>query len=296
MRFTGLIIKTLSVGIAFVTFILRTPNGIRAGQLNFIATSDPVELPFKLHDGYLIVVEGRIGTREHLKFALDTAATHSVLRADLAEGLGIATHSTRIVNMDRVVRQELSDISDLQLGPLRLSTLPMMLSSLSYLRSTGVSVDALIGLDVLRLRSFTIDFDHHKIIFGACAGLNSSAALKSAEAYWAVEVLMMHQPVRLVLDTGVPSILLYRDRLGDRLPNLPVERAIRGASFGGAASLQVVTLPPVQLSGKELDRHAVLLEHSPQGVLPRMDGYLSVMALGARRLSVDVEKNLMSWE
>jgi len=153
-----------------------------------------------------------------------------------------------------------------------------------------------IGLDVLRLRSFNVDFVQRKIVFGAALVLGSTAALESAEVYLAVEAQMLNRPVRLVLDTGVPTILLYRDRMGDRLPNLRVERVIRGASASGAAPLEVVTLPPMQLNGRQLDRRAVLLKNSPEGVLPRVDGYLSLAALGARRLSLDFEKNVMSWE
>jgi len=44
------------------------------------------ELPFTVQDGYLIVVEARIGGQRRMKFALDTGATHSVLRSDLAKG------------------------------------------------------------------------------------------------------------------------------------------------------------------------------------------------------------------
>jgi len=115
-------------------------------------------------------------------------------------------------------------------------------------------------------------------------------------AYLAVEVQILHRPVRLLLDTGVSAILLYRDRLGDRLPELRVERLIRGASLGGAASLEVVTLPCLQLNGTDLERHAVLLRNSPAGLLPRIDGYLSLTALRARHFSFDFERSTFSWE
>ena len=75
-----------------------------------------------------------------------------------------------------------------------------------------------------------------------------------------------------------------------------MEQQIRGASLGGAASLEVVTLPCVQLNGTDLERRAVLLRNSPSGLLPRIDGYLSLTALGARRFSFDFERNTFSWE
>ena len=116
------------------------------------------------------------------------------------------------------------------------------------------------------------------------------------KAYLAVDVQLLDRPVRLLLDSGVSTILLYRDRLGNRLPELRVERRIQGASLGGATSLEVVMLPPIKLNGTSLNRHAVLLRNSPAGFLPGLAGYLSLNALGAQRTTFDFEKNIFSWE
>ena len=253
-------------------------------------------IPFTLDDGYLIVVEGRIGAHRHLKLVLDTGATHSVLRSDLAREQKFLRQPVRIVNLDRELTEELAQVPAFELGPIRIPLLPMMLNDLSYLRETAPGVDGLIGLDVLRQRSFSIDFGRRRITFGPSRTLRFSARMELDDAYLAVEVQMLHRPVRLLLDTGVSAILLYRDRLGDRLPELRVERLIRGASLGGATSLEVVTLPRVQLNGTDLERHAVLLRNSPAGLLPRIDGYLSLTALGARHFSFDFERSTFSWE
>lgn len=261
-----------------------------------LGNEDSGVIPFTLRDGYLIVVEGRIGAQGHLKLVLDTGATHSVLRPDLANEQMLLRRTVRIVNLDHVLAQELVEVPDFELGPIRIPLLPMMLNDLDYLRESAPGVDGLIGLDVLRGRSFSIDFGRRSIIFGSSRSLRSSARMEVDEAYLAVEVQMLNRPVRLLLDTGVSAILLYRDRLGDRLPELRVERQIRGASLSGAASLEVVTLPRVQLNGTDLERRAVLLRNSPAGLLPRVDGYMSLTALGARRVSFDFERKIFSWE
>ncbi len=253
-------------------------------------------IPFTLRDGYLIVVEGQIGAHGHLNLVLDTGATHSVLRSDLAKDQMVSRRTVRIVNLDRVLTQELAEVSDFALGPIRIPLLPMMLNDLEYLGKTAPLVDGLIGLDVLRGQSFSIDFGRRRIIFGSPWILRSSARMEVDEAYLAVEVQMLNRPVRLLLDTGVSAILLYRDRMGDRLPELRVERQIQGASLGGGSSLDVVTLPGVQLNGTDLQRRAVLLQNSPPGLLPRVDGYMSLSALGARRVSFDFESKIFSWE
>jgi hypothetical protein len=120
--------------------------------------------------------------------------------------------------------------------------------------------------------------------------------MEMGQFYLAVEVRMLDRPVRLFVDTGVRTILLYRDRMGERLPNVKIEQQIHGASLSGGASLEVVTLPSAQLNGTQLQRRAVLLRNSPAGFLPGMDGYLSLAALGAWRVSFDFERSLLSWE
>jgi predicted aspartyl protease len=222
---------------------LATLSGIEEGDS---------EVPFTVADGYLIVVEARIGERHRVKFALDTGATYSVLRTDLAKGLEHACQSVRVVNLDSVLTQERVKIADFQLGPIRISQLPMMTNGLEYLKGSAPRVEGLIGLDVLRLRSFSIDFGRRKIKFGALRLLRSPAPMELDRSYLTVEVRMLDRPVRLLVDTGVRSILLYRDRMAERLPNVKVEQRILGASLSGGTSLEVVTLPRLQLNGNEL--------------------------------------------
>ena len=87
-------------------------------------------IPFTLRDGYLIVVEGRIGAHRHLKLVLDTGATHSVLRPDLAREQMSLRRTVRIVNLDHVLTQELAEVPDFELGPIRIPLLPVMLNDL----------------------------------------------------------------------------------------------------------------------------------------------------------------------
>jgi len=253
-------------------------------------------IPFVLRDGYLIVVEGRIGPRQHLKLMIDTGSTHSVLRPDLAEHQERVQGRVRTVNLDQVLKQKLVEVDDFQLGPIRIPRLPILLHDLGYLGLTAPGIDGIIGLDVLRSRRFSIDFGRRRIAFGSSLPLQHSARMELDEACLTVDILMVNKPVRLVLDTGVQSILLYRDRLGDRLPELRVEQQIQGASMAGSASLDVVTLPRMQLSGTNLKRRAALLRNSPVRFMPQVDGYLSLTALGAQRFTFDFENSILSWE
>jgi predicted aspartyl protease len=293
------------VGMAMAAIVLASLGGssltvgrkIPRGTLpTLLETGESDEVPFTIMDGYLIVVEARIGERSRVKFALDTGATYSALRADFAKGLDTAHLPVRVVNLNEVLTEERVNVLDFQLGPIRISELAMIKHDLGYLGASAPGVEGLIGLDVLRLRSFSIDFHKRKIKFGTQRSLRSSAPMEINQSYIAVEVRLLDRPVHLLVDTGVRSILLYRDRVADRLPSVKVEKRIRSASLSRDASLEVVTLPRLQLNKTELERRAVLLRTSPAVFLPGVDGYLSLAALGAWRVSLDFERCRLSWE
>jgi len=253
------------------------------------------ELPFRLLDGYLIVVEGRIGGLEHLRFGLDTGATTSVLRATLANP-ELRRRTRRVVNLDRVLNEEVVDVPDFQLGPIRISSLPMMLNTLEYFGPGATTVDGVIGLDVLRLESLTIDFARKRILLGQARPLHFSVPLEINPSYISVEVRSNDRPLRLLVDTGVRFILLYRDRVGDRIPKMEVVRTIAVNSLGGPASMNLVQLPPVRLGQRDVDRRAVISDRSPRDFLPDIDGYLSLHSLYARVCSISWEEGTLSWE
>jgi len=90
--------------------------------------------------------------------------------------------------------------------------------------------------------------------------------------------------------------LLYHDRIGDRMPAVRSAGTIEAKSIGGESSLDLVTLPPVQLGKHDLDRRAVMAERSPEAFWTGIDGYLGLNALGARVCSISWEEGTLSWE
>jgi hypothetical protein len=214
----------------------------------------------------------------------------------LAERYVLARRSVSALNLDHLVTQEEVDIPGFQLGPIQVPHLFVMTNDLRYLTRLDPNLDGVIGLDVLRQNNFAIDFVTRKIIFGDFPPLRSTAPMATNKSYIAVEIQLMNRPVRLALDTGAPCLLLYRDRMGDRLPDLKIDQQIQGNSIGGSAPIELVNLPRLELNGAKLQRQAALMRNSPSGYLPELDGYLSLVAIRAARFSFDFEKNLLSWE
>lgn len=59
------------------------------------------ELPFKLYQGYLFVVEGRIGPAKKLQFILDTGVTHSIVDQKLTGTLHLPVRPAEVFNVNK---------------------------------------------------------------------------------------------------------------------------------------------------------------------------------------------------
>ena len=62
------------------------------------------ELPFRLSAGYLIQVEGRIGTQTNLKFVLNTGATISVVDRKIVDKLNLELRPAESLSFDPKLR------------------------------------------------------------------------------------------------------------------------------------------------------------------------------------------------
>jgi len=64
---------------------------------------------------------------EHRKLVLDIGATFSVLRAALSKP-DFSRRPAQVVNLGQVLQLDVVDASDFQLGPIKISPLPVMLN------------------------------------------------------------------------------------------------------------------------------------------------------------------------
>ena len=71
-------------------------------------------------------------------------------------------------------------LPSLLLGPIRAESLPVLTEDLSFLqKALGYKVDAIVGLDVLRKSSFTIDYRAKEMLFGPVESLTFSAPFET---------------------------------------------------------------------------------------------------------------------
>jgi hypothetical protein len=247
-----------------------------------------------VYGGYLIVVEGRIGGRGKLRFVLDTGVTHSVMDRKLTDRTTVARRSGKVLNFDRTITAEWAEVPDVEFGPIHVTHFSMMISDLRYFESFATHVDAVIGLDLLRLSSFSIGYDAHKVSFGP-VDTPSGVPMNLDPLCLSVQVLVGDSKVRLVVDTGAQALVLYEDRVVNRLAQLRIEGELEGSSLEGFVHSKRATLRQVRLGTTDLDGTIFLVKAPPDKVLPGIDGYLGTAALRARRIDFNFETNTLAW-
>lgn len=249
-------------------------------------------IPFRLDGGFLITVGGRIGTLGPLRFLLDTGATHTMISKKIAERLSLARVRGSVVNFDREVTVEWARVPKLEMGPIVVRDVRVMVAELKEFSEFAESVDAVVGLDVLRSsRSVRIDYDRREVTF---RGAGEGPADGEGATVLTVRVPVQGRAVRLIVDTGMRDLLLYRDRLLAHVPEMKWEGRVWEASEGRLTG-QWRKLPGIRLGDDELAA-AMVLPGAPNGLPADIDGYLGTSVLRARAIELDFAGNRLTWE
>jgi len=250
-------------------------------------------IPFQLGNGFLIVIEGQIGPLTPLKFILDTGATHTMVDARIADKLSLPRHKGNVLNFDKLIKVDWTNLPELQLGPLGARNLPVMVGDLKRFSEFAEGVDAVIGLDLLRTaESIRIDYRSRLItiqspVDGSAKSLNSDALT--------VLVPLQGRSMRLIIDTGLQGFLLYTDRLRQHLPQLELSGTISQAYEGRLKGLAAI-VTGVRLGPDELQSSVLLLPRAPASFPEDVDGYIGTHVLHAQIVELDfASKRLRCW-
>ena len=274
-------------GILAITIGLVTAMPV-AGQ------SGRKDIPFELHNGYLIVVKGSIGKLKNLSFVVDTGSYRSVLDEQIARKLHLKSAGSveelapnHIVQMDRVLVPELTwgNVTTTSFSPLVFDLSPI-------LRHIGIHGDMLLGLDVLHQTSFQVDFRSQRIHFGGNQEPEISIPFVPNLPYLVVEASIDGHSEKLLLDTGADSLAVFADRLpndGQSLRTVGVGRDVSGS------------VPFTQLTVKQVLLGNTIVCGAPVFSIPavpesRYDGSLAPRILGASKIYFDFERRRFGWD
>jgi predicted aspartyl protease len=249
-------------------------------------------VPFELASDFLVVVEGQVGNVRGLKFIVDTGATRSVIDRKVAARFELKRHAGRIMNFDRYIPIEWAEVPELRMGPLRAEGIPVMVVNLAEYSEFARSVDGIIGLDLLsKSEKFVIDYSEKRLYFDLAA----NGIHRPVPGCFVVPIVVQGVAMRLGVDTGLSDILLYKDRLRKRLVKIRTQGEPKTVMMGRIEGMKV-TLPGVEIGGPEEVTKVLLIDGPDERTMPRLDGYLGVASLHAKRIDFDFGKMVLRWQ
>jgi hypothetical protein len=225
---------------------------------------------------------------------LDTGTIPSVVDARIARKLHLRTESSVLVAFGQQVPVRSAVVDGFRVGSLVSGPVPVGVGDLSYLQHSRI--DAIVGLDVLARRSFSIDYQRRVLRFGPSSREDSVAPLELVWPFLTVSMAIAGQPVRLLVDTGSSDVVLFKSRMPASLsrPRWTGDKTVQYAS--GPARLRGLELRHAGLGADTWDKlPAWALDRVPHGYPPNLDGVLGVLALGCHRVQFDFERNELGW-
>jgi predicted aspartyl protease len=276
------------------TLLLSVVCGAAVGGTRTQLASN--EMAIEVYGGYLAVGRGSVNNADNLRFLLDTGASSTAIYRRVAERLGLHGQPAKVINFDKTVALEWTEVQEMTFGPERIRNVRVMIEDLGYLRSTGVHVDGVIGLDQLRRQSFLVDYARESVVLGPTAkegmrGVPMRADAKSLR----VEVELDQRPVWMVADTGARGIVLYEDTVKDLLANYRVEGRTGVVGLGGPLENRTAIVSRLRLGGQDLDREVVLISAPGAKRLSGVSGYLGLASLDAKQVAFSFETNQLLW-
>jgi predicted aspartyl protease len=253
-----------------------------------------VSVPFKLHHGYLIMVQCSIGDLPDLTCIIDTGVTESVVDMRLVQRLSLATRADSAVFLTQEAPVFAVSIPPLQLGPIRTDSLAGIATDLSSLTvQLGIRPDVLIGMDVLRRTNFLIDYRAQQIVFADPPVLHHSVRLAPDRRLALIESTIMGQRLMLQVDTGFQGLLLYGPTgtpTGSAYRESRVESAVHAWTAVGLDSSEV------RIGNWRASHVEVSVLDRARGEPAGFDGLIGAQILRAHRIAFDFVSNTLSWD
>jgi len=160
----------------------------------------------------------------------------------------------------------------------------MLVDDLARFSDFGRDVDVIIGMDLLRLSNFAIDYDARKVLFSPPDHAGFGPLPESNPLFFTVKIFIQDHPVNLVVDSGIEGVLLYENRLLENVPNLKIEGGTKPTRLGSRLRAKWATLPNLRVSTTNGVTRVLLMDSPPGHILRGIDGYIGTASLGARRI------------
>jgi hypothetical protein len=278
------------------------PDGSRASCCAVAedAGRQAVEIPFEMYNDNLVVVEGTIGTMENARILLDTGTGATIVGSEIAARLNLKENpqKVRLTTLDSSLDVRSVIVSEIKIGALHLTPARVTVKDLTFLqRRLGVSIVAIAGLDLLRTRSFMIDFPRRKIVFTPNKLPRKYVRFETQRPFLTVKAKVAGYEHRLLVDSATPGLLVFRNRLSagsEKLAEIP-NRNARMFTASGTMNAKWLRASDVLLGTESIGPQAVLVAESTYGEDFELDGLLGFVTTGFQRVWLDFENGLFGW-
>jgi predicted aspartyl protease len=255
------------------------------------------EVTFQIYRDYLIVVQGSIGDAHELNFILDTGTNPSIVDSKMAQELHMVGTVGRLAVHDQDVEVQQSVSPSVQIGSLRTEPLAVLTRDLSFLqKGLGIRIDAVIGLDVLSQRNFSINYTTKRIVFGSVNLSGPAVPFQSNTSWLVVQMEADGVSLRMLLDTGASGILLFQRSARDRLPDLNSLSESMSSNMGGEFKLKRVLLRRTKLGDTDFGPQSASIVEDEEDDTRNFDGLLGPCALGLKQIAFDFQRRTLSWK
>ena len=254
------------------------------------------QVNFHLHHGFLIVVPVQIGSQSNLQFILDTGTTRTIVDKRVARKLGIHGVPDTVFRMHGAVDLQTAIFPDVQFGAIRTTNIRLLIADLFSLTEFADGVDGVLGLDVFWGSKISVDYNSKRVLIDSVSAEIDDLAQPRDIVCVTTTANVHGTPIRLLVDTGMPGILLYGDRVRERVATLPRGRwqvtLIGHAMFATHLAIDRMDVGTEQI--RNID--ALVVSSSPPGFPRNVDGILGTDSLKARRLIFDFSHKSMTWQ
>ena len=255
------------------------------------------EIPFQTYRNYLVVVQGSLGGKLRRNLIIDTGTDPSVIDSRAAQELHMVGVVGKLAVHDQVVDVQQAVLPSVQIGTLRAKSLPVLIRDLGYLqKDLGIRIDAVIGLDVLSLSNFSINYTTKRIVFGVTPVSGSTVPFQSAPPWLTVRMAVDGVSIDLLLDTAASGILLFQSRIRDRLPQLNSLGERKSSNMGGDFRLQRVLLATTNFGETDFGQQNAFVVEDQEDESREFDGLLGPSALGLKQIAFDFQRHTFSWK
>lgn len=252
-------------------------------------------IPIKVKDGYLVVAKGSIGRLNDLTFLVDTGTSRTLIDPGIAKQLQLEGLDHKLTVFDQEVEAKLVVLPDLRLGAIHAESPHVIVTNLSSVaQNFGLHADAVLGMDILRLGSFSIDYKSGRIRFGDSEPIASVVPVGDGQPYLILKARIDDFPVSLMIDTGCDDVVLFANRL---------PKGFKKGYFTESRALTLVgKAPPTQVGFANLavatsPAHKVKLKIISTGSNDiGYDGIVGVQALRASRIRFNFGEMTVSWK